>query len=381
MDESLIVENPVAGGASTSASILKLLKLLHSLSVRWDEILGESQNAERLRKPDLVSQLVNTKLTAKLNRQLEEPLLIASNCLPTWSQDLARHYPFLFPFETRYLFVQSTSFGYSRCMNRWVPQRTNSRNDRRELPLGRQQRSKLKLQSRDNFLRLALTAMYKYAHKPPVLEMEYEDEVGTGLGPTLEFYANTSKEFARRKLHMWRENDANDGGQFLHVSNGLFPAPLPDGKSSEQEYEPMGFRSNSRRMEYLFGGLGRFVARSMLDSRIIDIHFNPLFFRLAEKEEEDRPSVLSLKAVDKPLYDSLKLLQRFIDAKRDIQSNLSLTEEEKAQEIKAIRIDEISVEDLTLDFTLPGYYKVELKVTPLKSHLTFSRMEGSLMLR
>jgi E3 ubiquitin-protein ligase TRIP12 len=236
MDDSLIIENPVSSGADTSASILKLLKLLHSLSVRWDEILGDTQNGDRLYKPDLVSQFVNTKLTAKLNRQLEEPLLIASNCLPTWSQDLARHYPFLFPFETRYLFVQSTSFGYSRCMNRWVPQRTNSRADRRELPLGRQQRSKLKLQSRENFLRLALTAMYKYAHKPPVLEMEYEDEVGTGLGPTLEFYANTSKEFARRKLHMWRENDANDGDEFLHVANGLFPAPLADGKSSEEEY-------------------------------------------------------------------------------------------------------------------------------------------------
>jgi E3 ubiquitin-protein ligase TRIP12 len=240
MDDSLIIENPVSSGADTTASILKLLKLLHSLCVRWDEILEDTQTVERLRKPDLVSQFVNTKLTAKLNRQLEEPLLIASNCLPTWAQDLARHYPFLFPFETRYLFVQSTSFGYSRCMNRWVPQRSNnSRSDRRELPLGRQQRSKLKLQSRENFLRLALTAMYKYAHKPPVLEMEYEDEVGTGLGPTLEFYANTSKEFARRKLHMWRENDAVDGDEFLHVHNGLFPAPIPDGKSNDEEYIPL----------------------------------------------------------------------------------------------------------------------------------------------
>ncbi len=34
-----------------------------------------------------------TKLTAKLNRQLEEPLIVASNCLPSWSEDLARLYP------------------------------------------------------------------------------------------------------------------------------------------------------------------------------------------------------------------------------------------------------------------------------------------------
>jgi E3 ubiquitin-protein ligase TRIP12 len=115
-------------------------------------------------------------------------------------------------------------------------------------------------------------------------------------------------------------------------------------------------------MDYLFRGLGKFVARSMLDSRIIDIHFNPLFFRLAEKEEDDRPSVPSLKAVDKSLCDSLKLLQRFSDARRDIQSDPSLTKAEKTKRIKKIEFDGTSVEDLTLDFTLPGYNKIELKV-------------------
>ena len=360
IEETTTPGNTASPPDDTSASTLKLLKLLHSLSVRWDEILGES-DLTRLRKPDLVSQFVNTKLTAKLNRQLEEPLLIASNCLPTWSQDLARHYPFLFPFETRYLFVQSTSFGYSRCMNRWVPQRSGSRNDRRDLPLGRQQRSKLKLASRENFLRLALTAMYKYAHKPPVLEMEYEDEVGTGLGPTLEFYANTSKEFARRKLHMWRENDAMDSDEFLHVPSGLFPVPLPDGKSIEEEYDYHLAMTNTRRMEYLFTGLGKFVARSMLDSRIIDIHFNPLFFRLAENTDDERPTIHALRLVDKRLSDSLKLLQRFVDAKHEILFSESLSCDEKDEKIKHIRVDETSVEDLTLDFTLPGYGKIELR--------------------
>jgi len=353
IEDSFLIENTLTNGADTSASVLKLFKLLHSLSVRWDEILLDSQS---LKKPNLTSQFVNTKLTAKLNRQLEEPLLIASNCLPTWSQDLARHYPFLFPFETRYLFVQSTSFGYSRCMNRWIPQRTNhSRADRRDMPMGRQQRSKLRLQSRENFLRLALNAMYKHAGNPSILEMEYQDEVGTGLGPTLEFYANTSKEFARRRIHMWRENDALSGDEeFIHILNGFFPAPLPDGNSVEED-----------RILYLFGGLGRFVARSMLDSRIIDIHFNPLFFRLAEKEDLDPPSILSLRAIDKRLFESLKLLQRFSDERGRIQGDKTLSSLEKSRRIRRIRIKETSVEDLALDFTLPGYSHIELKVLSL----------------
>jgi E3 ubiquitin-protein ligase TRIP12 len=194
--------------------------------------------------------------------------------------------------------------------------------------------------------------MYKHAGNPSILEMEYQDEVGTGLGPTLEFYANTSKEFARRRIHMWRENDASSGDEeFLHVLNGFFPAPLPDGKSVEEE-----------RILYLFGGLGRFVARSMLDSRIIDIHFNPLFFRLAEKEELDQPSILSLRAVDKRLFDSLKLLQRFADERSRIQGDKSLSSLDKSRRIKRIHIKETTVEDLALDFTLPGYSQIELKV-------------------
>ncbi len=37
-----------------------------------------------------------------------------------------------------------------------------------------------------------------------LLEIQYENEVGTGLGPTLEFYALVSRELQRVELDMWR---------------------------------------------------------------------------------------------------------------------------------------------------------------------------------
>ena len=101
-----------------TASILQLMSILHSMNNHLDDVLSEQQATVKLNAEPL-AQFVNTKLTAKLNRQLEEPLIVASNCLPSWSEDLARLYPFLFPFETRHLFLQSTSFGYSRSMTRW----------------------------------------------------------------------------------------------------------------------------------------------------------------------------------------------------------------------------------------------------------------------
>jgi E3 ubiquitin-protein ligase TRIP12 len=112
--------------------------------------------------------------------------------------------------------------------------------------------------------------------------------------------------------------------------------------------------TNRRRMKYLFHGLGKFVARSMLDSRIIDIHFNPLFFRLAENDDDERPSILSLMIVDARLYESLKLLQRISDTRRQL--------EEEAKRLGAILPINTSIEDLALDFTLPGYSNIELKV-------------------
>ncbi|KAI7510755.1 hypothetical protein KC316_g21864, partial [Hortaea werneckii] len=178
-----------------------------------------------------LSQFVNTKLTAKLNRQLEEPLIVASQCLPTWSEDLARLYPFLFPFETRHLFLQSTSFGYARSMTRW--QNSQSENDSRrhrhdERPfLGRLQRQKVRI-SRSRILESAVKVMELYGGSQSILEVEYFEEVGTGLGPTLEFYSTVSKEFAKKKTKLWRENESSESGDYAFGKHGLFPAPMDE---------------------------------------------------------------------------------------------------------------------------------------------------------
>ena len=37
-----------------------------------------------------------------------------------------------------------------------------------------------------------------------LLEIQYENEVGTGLGPTLEFYTLVSKEIQRADLGLWK---------------------------------------------------------------------------------------------------------------------------------------------------------------------------------
>jgi E3 ubiquitin-protein ligase TRIP12 len=349
--------------------ILRLLNILHALNANLDDVLAENKDTLKLNAEPL-SQFVNTKLTAKLNRQLEEPLIVASNCLPSWSEDLARLYPFLFPFETRHLFLQSTSFGYARSMTRWQNAQSadESRRDRHreERPfLGRLQRQKVRI-SRQKILESALKVMELYGASQSILEVEYFEEVGTGLGPTLEFYSTVSKEFSKKKLKLWRETDAAEDDEYAFGLRGLFPAPMSEEQASNE---------NGKRVLHLFKMLGKFVARSMIDSRIIDVSFNPTFFRIGDGSKTVTPSLGAVKTVDPVLAKSLKTIKKFVLAKKAIDENPNLSAAQKVAEAEALIIEGSSIEAVGLDFTLPGYNSIELLPNGEKISVTIDNVE------
>ncbi|KAG9547487.1 hypothetical protein KCU79_g15395, partial [Aureobasidium melanogenum] len=121
--------------------------------------------------------------------------------------------------------------------------------------------------------------------------------------------------------------------------------------------------------------LGKFVARSMLDSRIIDVSFNPTFFRISAGNSTIKPSLGAVASVDKDLANSLKPLVRCARAKQDIQEDETMTAEQKAQAIKDIKIKDASIEDLGLDFTLPGYPTIELQPNGAEIDVTIDNVE------
>ena len=340
-------QNPI------TAIILRLLRILHEINGTIDELIGERRKTTQVSIEPL-SQFVNTKLTAKMNRQLEEPLIVASRSLPSWSEDLARFYPFLFPFETRHLFLQSTSFGYGRSMNRWLSAQDSgdSRHRHRdERPLiGRLQRQKVRIQ-RQRFLDSAVKVMDSYGANTSILEVEYFDEVGTGLGPTLEFYSSASKEFSKKRLMLWRENESSSNSEYAFGKQGLFPAPMTEAQVKS---------ANGEKALKLFNALGKFVARSMLDSRIIDVSFNTMFFRWRADAKAQAPTISAIKMVDEDLAKSLMTLKQFDLAKKKILEQKRLSMEQKRLKIMGIRVADASILDLGLDFTLPGYPEVEL---------------------
>ncbi|TFY68826.1 hypothetical protein EVJ58_g785 [Rhodofomes roseus] len=318
--------------------ILRLLRVLHKLNV---------QESERPAVPGFKhvlpeSAFVNNKLTAKLTRQLEEPMIVASSCLPEWALDLPQHFPFLFPFGTRYNFLQSTSFGYARLILKWQSQQSrvqdSSRRDDGVGFLGRLQRQKVRI-SRQHILESAVKVFELYGSSSSILEVEYFEEVGTGLGPTLEFYSLVSKEFARKDLKIWRDADPTLSGPYVHHPLGLFPAPI--------NVDTPGDAGHKR--THIFRVIGQFVAKALLDSRIIDLSLNKVFLKLVLGEDVPL-TVDNLRRVDPDLAASLEQIQSFASAK---------SQAEKIRRKLGV-VEDVLVEDLALDFTIPGY-DIELR--------------------
>lgn len=321
---------------TTTVNILKLLKIIFEVNE-----FAKSLHYEALED----DKFMNWKLSVKLNRQLEEPLIVASGSMPGWAIHVTRQFPFLFPLETRIFFLQSTSFGYSRLIHQW---QLRTEQDSSRPQLGRPLRHKVRI-SRKLILQSAMKVMNLYGTSPGVLEIEYFDEVGTGLGPTLEFYSNVSKEFSKRKLKLWRDDEMNgpDEGFIVHKT-GLFPRPM-DEEAIQSE--------NGKKVLILFSILGTFIARAMLDSRIIDFKFNPLFLKVIQifnehsinkqgfKDLKKINNLNSLRIVDSQLADSMEHLMKYVE----------LFKHANEKECPYIEVDDVTLEDLALTFVLPGY--------------------------
>ncbi|KAF9957248.1 Ubiquitin fusion degradation protein 4 [Mortierella alpina] len=336
------------------APILGLLRVLHGLNDDWRRFFAtEDPKSVGAVRPLESTKFVNSKISAKVNRQLEEPLIVASSCLPNWTVGLIKGFPFLFPFETRFTYLQSTAFGFSRSILRWQNQQqrnghTDQRDDSQTF-LGRIQRQKVRI-SREKALESAVKVMELYGASQGMLEVEYFDEVGTGLGPTLEFYSVVSKEFCKKAVKLWRDADSEALSDYVMAPQGLYPRPMA---CSEVHSD------NEKKILKLFRSLGQFIAKAMLDSRIIDVPLSALFVsQLLGRSRKPRLQLVA--SIDPVLAQSLRSLQMFVVEKKRVYG-MNLPSKEREVALKNIELDGSRLEDMSLDFTLPGYSRIDLK--------------------
>merc|ERR1719308_24543 len=311
-----------------SLDVLCLLRVLHALNRYWYTLYPSVKRTKALVP---VTEFINTKLTAKVNRQLQNPIVIMTSNLPTWLKDIGCVCPFLFPFETRQLLFYVTSFDRDRALLRLLdaaPELGVTDTQERVTPdLDRKKR----VISREAILKQGEALMSELAGSRSLLEIHYEGEVGTGLGPTLEFYSLVSKELQRADLQLWKgatvkigieeamdeDESTSDCVEYVHSDTGLYPLPIARNCKS----------SHRTKIKNKFQFLGKFMAKAVLDNRMIDLPFSQPFYQwlLAEETSFD---VADLKGIDPDIAKTVTHLQGIVHKKlkldndRDMSVNL-----------------------------------------------------------
>ncbi|PRQ43454.1 putative aminoacyltransferase, E1 ubiquitin-activating enzyme [Rosa chinensis] len=294
------------------------------------------------------NEFLSSKLTEKLEQQMRDGLAVSVGGMPLWCNQLMASCPFLFSFEVKCKYFRLAAF-VPLLGQPPSPSHSDSgmTSDRRQSSGGLPRQKFLVFRNR--ILDSAAQMMELHACQKVLLEVEYDEEVGTGLGPTLEFYTLVSHEFQKSGLGMWRE----DGGSFTsgtsHAEDtgilispcGLFPRPW---SSTMDASDGTQFSEVIKK----FALLGKIVGKALQDGRVLDLHFSKAFYKLILGQDL---GLYDIQSFDPVLGRTLLEFKALVERKRFLES---VHGENTTFEFDSC-FRETRIEDLCLDFTLPGY--------------------------
>jgi len=346
---------PLEGPAYQTLWLLCTLESL--VANRAEFTVGDGAKPRKCPVPALAwDTYVCTKLSTKLTQQMQEILIMCSGSMPKWCGQLAAACPFVFPFESRRRLFYCTALGMPRALH-WLQHNgaaselAGSHHHHRDYEprMGRLQRQKVRI-SRNKILESAKKVMELNSARKMVLEVEFFNEVGTGTGPTLEFYTLVSHELQLRSLGLWRTDPVPAGAtgeqaDRVDAPHGLFPAPLKWFGAPEE---------HAHKVKEHFRLLGRLAAKAIQDGRLMDLPLAPAFYRRALR---GLPlGMTDLIAVDPTLGRSLARLCALSRRKAALEATGA-----PAADVRALTLDGVPVEDLCMSFTFPGEAALELK--------------------
>ncbi|KAJ8532872.1 hypothetical protein K7X08_015761 [Anisodus acutangulus] len=285
------------------------------------------------------NEFANTKLTEKLELQMRNPFSVSIGGMPPWCGQLVNSCPFLFSFEARCKYFRLAAFGRPP-----IQPESSSHNT----TAGMSGRRKKILVHRSRTLDSARQMMDLHADQKVVIEVEYSDEVGTGLGPTLEFFTLVSHEFQKIGLGMWRGDHMANGSVCVEDESGiifsplgLFPRPW-----SPSSHSLSGLEFSEVLKKFVL--LGQIVAKALQDGRVLDLRLSKAFYKLVLGKEL---SVYDIQSFDRELGGALLEFQALVERKR----HLELRREGKSSLDLELNFRNTKISDLCLDYALPGY--------------------------
>lgn len=311
--------------SSVVSSILAILKIIYILNVNGLSFEMGSNN--------LIPQqeFVNVKLSSKVQNLCQDPFIILTETLPDWVLKICIHCKFLFNLTLRKELFELSSLGVAKKLS--ILQLKSRSNDDSRFIYSHQ---KIRV-SRQKILEQAYHYFMINKKNRGKLEVEFEDEVGTGNGPTNEFFSLVSTELKKNSLGIWKNSNLSD--EFVHSSNGLFPRFIdPNGN------EVVCFRN-------IFKFIGRYLARALIDDRLTDISFSNTLVKAIMGEEL---SFHDISEIDPEVYNILVKLQKISTEKESIEKEQNLSPTEKQIQIDSLTLDGARISDLGINFTLIG---------------------------
>uniref|UniRef100_A0A8C2NH77 E3 ubiquitin-protein ligase n=1 Tax=Capra hircus TaxID=9925 RepID=A0A8C2NH77_CAPHI len=349
--ENITFEDP-------SLDVILLLRVLHAVSRYWYYLYDNAMS--------------------KANRQLQDPLVIMTGNIPTWLTELGKTCPFFFPFDTRQMLFYVTAFDRDRAMQRLLDtnpeiNQSDSQDSRVAPRLDRKKRTV----NREELLKQAESVMQDLGSSRAMLEIQYENEVGTGLGPTLEFYALVSQELQRADLGLWRGEEvtlsnpkgSQEGTKYIQNLQGLFA--LPFGRTAKP--------AHIAKVKMKFRFLGKLMAKAIMDFRLVDLPLGLPFYKWMLRQETSLTSH-DLFDIDPVVARSVYHLEDIVRQKKRLEQDKSQTKESLQYALETLTMNGCSVEDLGLDFTLPGFPNIELKKGGKDIPVTIHNLEEYLRL-
>ena len=163
------------------------------------------------------------------------------------------------------------------------------------------------------------------------------------MGPTLEFYSLISKELQRADLQLWKgatvkigteemmeeeEGVASECVEYVHSDSGLYPLPIPKNCKS----------SHRTKVKNKFQFLGKFMAKAVLDNRMMALPFSQPFYQWLLGEEATF-DVADLKGIDPEIATTAVKLQGIVHKKARLEADRALSPSERQEQIAQLTMD------------------------------------------
>eukprot|EP00300_Choanocystis_sp_HF-7_P009738 c16608_g1_i1.p1 GENE.c16608_g1_i1~~c16608_g1_i1.p1 ORF type:complete len:1572 (+),score=317.42 c16608_g1_i1:1741-6456(+) len=336
--------------SDATREVLFLLRVLNDISANWRFVVEPNEGTA----PPLVApaEFVSARLTTKLARQLDDPLTLCAASLPKWCSNLPIVCPFLFGFDTRVHRLIASAFGTARSLHAFQTRQSKHVQEASTVRIARIQRQKVRV-NRTKILESAMKVMNLYASSKAMLEIEFFDEVGTGTGPTMEFFTLVANKLKEKTLTLWIDSAPTSESPFVECPLGLYPRPC---KATDPVYVDMSRKQLTS--PEMFHFIGQLVAKSMVDSRLVELPLNDVFVKLVRG---DQVFVQDLIGVAPEVAKTLSHLQGMSQSYKNIRAS-DATAEEQEKQIAAIWYGntEATLDDLCLSFCLPSDSNFEL---------------------